>query len=148
MPLMSYQKKILAPVTWQIGRLGEDVDVHPGVIMDLTSTVRTFRDGTSRVVDAAIVAIQVTAQAENGGGKYLTLARHGQPIPTEFLWPRAKATGDGESLLIPGLDDFNTPEELQMSLQAAQAEAVKSNAFGNRLTAPAGTKPATETMNV
>jgi hypothetical protein len=156
--LFPSQAQVLAPVAWQIGRMGQAPDVHPGVILDLTTTTieRRLRDGTTQpeVVEAAIIAIQVTAQEANGGHTYLTVPRlNGKPraIPTEYLWPRRRATSDGESLLIPGLDDILTIEDLQDQLQKDNAEFV---AKGGNLAAraeelaAASKKDAKEAMKV
>ena len=124
--LLPFQIKPMAPVNWQVGRLGEAPDVHPGVILDLTTIAQTRANGSVSLVPAAIVAVRVTARAENGGGQYTTLARQGQPVPTAYLWPRKLVGPNDESLIIPGLDDFENPIALQEFLQQENATFVAS----------------------
>lgn len=128
--LLPSQARVLAPVNWQIGRRGETPDIHPGAILDLTTIAQANYDGSTTRVPAAICAFQFTAQEENGGHTYIRIPKNQdgsiRAIPLAYLWPRAKATADGESLLIAGLDDFNTVEELQMALMEAEAEYLAS----------------------
>jgi hypothetical protein len=122
MPLLPSQMKPLAPITWSIGRAGEAPDLHPGVILDMTTVEGTLRDGTPALEPAAIVVLQLTAQAENGGHTYLSMPRRGA-IPTRFLWPRATSVdvSTGEVRAIPGLDDFTSVEDIQTKLMEDNA---------------------------
>jgi hypothetical protein len=122
-----------APVNWQIGRRakGQRPDVHPSVVMDLTTIAQVNDDGSTSRIPAAYIVSLVTAQEENGGHKYLRVPkdRNGQPrpIPLAYLWPRAIATADGESLMIAGLDDFDSVEDIQLAIQEAEAEFLASD---------------------
>lgn len=127
MSLLPSQMKPLAPITWSIGRAGENPDLHPGVILDLTTVPTTDRLGNPMLEPAAVIVVQLKAQEANGGHTYLSMPRRG-PVATRFLWPRATSpdTATGEVRAIEGLDDFDSVEAIQTKLMADNAEFLAS----------------------
>jgi hypothetical protein len=124
--LLPSQTKPLAPATWAIGRRGEAPDMHPCVVLDLTTIAVQRPDGTQAIEPAANIAVQLTARPENGGHTYLSYPRRGA-VATRFLWPRPLQRNvdpeTGEITIgIPGLDDFESVEELQLQLMAENTE--------------------------